>query len=1678
MRVTSARRRALPDGVLVGGLLTGLLAGSVVTAPPASAAAPTVARATAAARPGHGVTLSGERLSGTVEVVFLGQEGAQDDLPATSFLAPDDRTVLAQVPEGAVSGPVEVRAADGTATSPAVAVLSPPVVESLSVSEGRAGDLVSLRGTGLTGATVTLGGRATVLSRPAAGTDPSTVLQLKVPAGVPGGVAALVVTGAGGTATAPFTIAPDLRTVGPANGPADGGSVALLAGTGLTGTSRVTVGGHDVTQLLPMSDGEVAVRLPAGTSGAADVALTTTSGTTTSSTTRLRAYEYRPIPAVTAVRPDWNALSSATTVRSSPVTVSGTGLGAGTAVTVGRTAVAPEQVQVFDGSLTFVPPPALVAGSAPITLTNTSPTGVAHRVTVPFTYAGPPTATRVAPASGPVGTRVTVTGSGFVSGTSVSFGAAPASCTVATPTSLSCLAPAGSGAVDVVVTTPLGSSRPAAPARPPVFTVLPGTAPATTPPAAPRPTVAGLSPTAGVAGSTLQLLGRDLQAVTGVDFAGAGSAWVPAERPLPVAAGRLLVRVPTGALTGALRLRRAVGDPVVTDMRYVAGRTPSISSVDAVGEASVGVRSNDLVVVCGKGLLVGSSRTTVTVDGRPGTILAQPAPTADTLVVKLPVGSGTRAPVVVATALGTATATEQLYHLPVVRSVRSAPALSATRSGGTPVTVTGSGFTGAHAVAGRLDAVTFDGVPAQQVVVLSDTSLVAVTAPGSAATDPVVVTTQQAGRTGASTGLVRDLDQPVPTLTALRPSTVVMGDQPVPVTVTGTHLERAAFTFGRDPGTVLSVSADGTEAVVVPPAREAPGVVTVTASVPAQDGPLTGSLPAAFRYQLPVPSLTAISASSVTAGRAPGPLTLTGAFLRDDVEVRFGTELAEVRSASPDGTTLVVVPPRRDSGGSLPVTVTNPTFDPPLTGTLTAPFGYALPVPTLTGISARSTLAGQVPDAVTLTGSSLTADLQVRFGTEPGQVVAAAEDGPSLVVVPPRRDTSGDVPVTATDLAFDPPLTGRLGVPFGYAYPVPVVAGISTPTALAGRTPEPVTLRGEHLSAEVEVRFGSALGTVVEAAADGTSLLVVPPRRDTAGDVPVTVTDPGFTPVLTGRLAAPFRYLFPTPTAATASAVSGLAGSTPPAVTLTGTHLGPDVVVRFGTEEATVTQRAEDGTRLVVLPPRRDTAGTVPVTLVDPSFDPPLTTTVAPGYTYVYPTPTVTALSATSTSASGTPAPVVLTGTHLTAGSVVRFGAEPATVVQASADGTRLEVLPPRSDTAARVLVTVTDVAFDPPLQATAPVTYRYLPRPTLVGLTPATSAVGTAPAEVTLTGSNLRRDTLVDFGGAPATVRSAADDGTSLVVLPPARSTAATVAVTITNVDGETYSATLPGAYEYRLAPAQVTGLQVGTTAATTAPAGTAVTVTGTSFLDVTAVRFGTVAASFAVLSPTSLVATVPLAPSGQQGQAVAVSVVNSTRSTGAAEPAIADDWVWDSAPAIAQLSASTGLQGSTVTLTGTGFTGTTAVRWGGVDAASFTVVSDTGLTARVPVTPAGGTGTADVTLEARGLRSAAPASVVADDWTWTPLAAISSVTTPVAEGGTVTVTGRGFTNVRTVTVNGTAVTPTVQSSTRLTFQAPNRPSGLAENYTNKPVVVVNGGGGPSTNDSSSAHLFSWTVL
>jgi hypothetical protein len=142
-----------------------------------------------------------------------------------------------------------------------------------------------------------------------------------------------------------------------------------------------------------------------------------------------------------------------------------------------------------------------------------------------------------------------------------------------------------------------------------------------------------------------------------------------------------------------------------------------------------------------------------------------------------------------------------------------------------------------------------------------------------------------------------------------------------------------------------------------------------------------------------------------------------------------------------------------------------------------------------------------------------------------------------------------------------------------------------------------------------------------------------------------------------------------------------------------------------------------------------------------------------------------------------------------------------------------------------------------------------------------------------------------------------------------------------------------------------------------TTGPAagGTSVTITGTGFIGATAVRFGSNnAASFTVNSATSITAVSPAAAGTVD---VTVTTPNGTSPTSEA-----DQFTYGPTVTVTNVEPNRGSPGggTTVTLTGTGFTGATAVNFGATSAKSFSVNSATSITAVSPR----GKGTVDVTV------------------------------------------------------------------------------------------------------------------
>ena len=176
------------------------------------------------------------------------------------------------------------------------------------------------------------------------------------------------------------------------------------------------------------------------------------------------------------------------------------------------------------------PPCPAGAGTGPLTVTTpdgtaTSSGSFTASVAINLAVSG------FAPASGIVGSQVTITGSGFTSATSVTFNGAAAAFTVNGPTSITATVPAAGSAGKIAVKA--GSTTATSSAA---FLLL--------------PTISSISPTSAAVGAKVVITGTGFVHATHVGFNGVTAVYTvvsPTEidATVPVAAKRGPIRVVT-----------------------------------------------------------------------------------------------------------------------------------------------------------------------------------------------------------------------------------------------------------------------------------------------------------------------------------------------------------------------------------------------------------------------------------------------------------------------------------------------------------------------------------------------------------------------------------------------------------------------------------------------------------------------------------------------------------------------------------------------------------------------------------------------------------------------------------------------------------------------------------------------------------------------------------------------------------------------------------------------------------------------------------------------------------------------------------------------------------------------------------------------------------------------------
>nr|WP_246670128.1 IPT/TIG domain-containing protein [Bradyrhizobium stylosanthis] len=770
-------------------------------------------------------------------------------------------------------------------------------------------------------------------------------------------------------------------------------------------------------------------------------------------------------PTVTSISPTSGPTTGGTTV-----IITGTNLSGASAVKFGANNAT--GVTVNSSTQITATSPAGTAGIVDVTVTTsvaTSATSAADQ----FTYVAAPTVTSISPTSGPAtgGTSVVITGTNFSGATAVTFGGVAATgFNVDSGTQITATAPAGSGTVDVRVTTIGGTSAVSAADQ---FTYIAA------------PTVTSISPTSGptAGGTSVTITGTNFTGATAVSFGGTTAGGFSV-----VNATTITVTSPAG--TGAVDVR--VTTPGGTSATSAADQftyfaVPSVTSISPTAGPQTGGTS---VVITGTNL---SGATAVTFGGTAATGFA--VNTSTQITATAPAGTGI-VDIIVTTPGGTSaiSAADQFSYV-AAPTVTSISPTAGPGTGGTTVTITGTNFSGATAV-------TFGGVAATGFNVDSATQITA-TSPSGASTVDIRVTT--AGGTSATSAADQFTYVATPTVTSISPT---LGPQAggTSVVITGTNFTGAtAVTFGAVAATGFIVNS-ATQITVPSP----PGTGVVDVRVTTTGGTSAASAADQFTY-FGVPTVTSISPNG-------GPLaggtsvTITGTNFTGATAVNFGGTTAGGFSVV-NATTITVTSPA--GTGTVDVKVTTPGGT---SATSAADqFTYAA-TPTVTSVSpnAGPTTGGT---SVTITGTAFSGATAVKFGTvtATGFTVNSAT---SITATSPPGAGAGTVDVTVTTPGGTSPTSAS--DQFSYS-PAPAVTSIS-PTSGPAVGGTSITITGSGFTGATAVKFGANTASFTVNSA--TSITATSPAG--SGTVDVTVTTVGGTSPTSA--ADRFTYLSSTTT--------------------------------------------------------------------------------------------------------------------------------------------------------------------------------------------------------------------------------------------------------------------------------------------------------------------------------------------------------------------------------------------------------------------------------------------------------------------------------------------------------------------------------------------------------------------
>ena len=433
-----------------------------------------------------------------------------------------------------------------------------------------------------------------------------------------------------------------------------------------------------------------------------------------------------------------------------------------------------------------------------------------------------------------------------------------------------------------------------------------------------------------------------------------------------------------------------------------------------------------------------------------------------------------------------------------VPSITGLSPTSATTGGGAQtLTVNGTGFLATSTVTYKGVAHTPTFVSSTQLTITLSTSDQA-----TAGTYAVAVTSPAPGG-GASNSVSFAVNNPVPTITNLSPTSATAGAAAQTLTISGTNfLSTSMVTYNGVPHTPTFVGSTELTISLSTTDQAAKGSYAVVVTNAAPGGGASNSV--SFAVNNPVPGITGLSPTSVTAGAAAQTLIINGTNFLSTSTVTYNGVVHTSTFVSAAQLTITLTVSDQATVGSYAVVVTNPL--PGGGASNSANFNVNNPVPTITSLSPTTVTTGAAAQTLIINGTNFLPTSTVTYNGVAHTPTFVSSAQLTISLSASDQVTAGIYPVVVSNPA---PGGGASNlVNFTVNNPVPTLTGLSPGFTTAGAAAQTLTISGTNFVSNSSVTYNGVPHSATFVSSTQLTISLSATDQATPGAYTVIVTNP------------------------------------------------------------------------------------------------------------------------------------------------------------------------------------------------------------------------------------------------------------------------------------------------------------------------------------------------------------------------------------------------------------------------------------------------------------------------------------------------------------------------------------------------------------------------------------------